>query len=222
MTTRNKVPEFSKDTLLKAIETNTTNRIKQLRTFDKQEYKGDPRPELAKKIWHLMTNGNITAYCLFKDMNCYHPGSLEHWENLSSFLCNLIDDSNFGIEYAPDLQSREREIEMQERFNEMYIKAGKPPQPVKPLIHLSHFKMVWCGDEHPAVVYESEMASFLDWFINYSDNEFIYKEHGDCKRGPTGKLSLIKDNWEDYPKQIKQAYDAWYIPYMRVEHGVFG
>ena len=220
MTTRNKVPEFNKNNLLSAINNNTLKRISQLRSFDKQKYPGDPRPDIAKKIWHLMNNGNITAYTLFKDMNCYEPGSLEHWENLSSFLCNLIDDSYFGIEYDPE-NSFQEEIETQERFNEFLIKQGKEPRPVKPLIHLSHFKMVWCGDGHPAIVYESEMSEFLDWFVHYSDNEYIYKEHGDCKRGPTSKLSLIKDNWEDYPKQIKQAYDHWNLNQMRTDHGIF-
>lgn len=219
MITRN-IVEFSKDNVLKAIKTNTEERIKRLNTFVKPQYKGDIRPEIAKKIWHLMNNGNTTAYSLFKDMNCYHPGTLEHWENLSSFLGNLVDDSYFGIEYAPDLRSRDDEIELQEDFNKILIDQGQPTRPVQPSIHLSHFKMVWAFDEHPAIIHESEMSSFLDWFINYSDNEFIYDEHGDCKKGPTGKLSLIKDNWEDYPKQIKQAYDAWYTNYMLTVHSV--
>ncbi len=214
MTTRNKVPKFTKANVLKMINGDIKKRLKYLNTFDKPEYPDDIQPQLAEKMWHLMHNGNITGYCLFKEMNCYNS-CIEHWENMQSFLGNLMDDAYFGIEYKPDLGQANSEIEMQKRMNTWYKKQGKPVKEPKPLIHLSSFNMVWCGYEHPAIVYEKEMFGFLDWFVYYSDNEFVYKgkpgTDNYCKIGPTHHLGLINDNWDDYPKQIKQAYDAWLV-----------
>ena len=180
---------FTKDNVLKIITDDFESRSKIINHLFYKRYEHDAVPELAEKMWQIIniTTGTV-AYCLFRRMGCYRP-TLESLENMSSFLGNLVDDSYFGIEYNPDKSIKSK------------------------YIHLSNFTMVWAHDDHPAIVGETEMSTFLDWYIHYAKNELIYTklESGreQCDYGPLHHLSIIKNNWHEYPKQIKQAYDAY-------------
>lgn len=62
------------------------------------------------------------------------------------------------------------------------------------------------------MIHYDEIETFLDWFINYAKNQFVYENipngRESCVAGPTYHLSIVKNNWDDYPKQIWNAYNA--------------
>jgi len=191
---------FTKDNVAEILRKDFESRLESINRLFEKQYDHDVKPSLAEKMWELINNTSGTvAYCLFRSMGCYRP-TLESLENMSSFLGNLVDDSVFGIEYAPDKSF------------------------TSSCIHLSNFRMVWAHDDHPAIVCETEMSVFLDWFIHYAKNEFIYTklESGreQCDYGPLHHLCIIKNNWYEYPKQIKQAYDAYVVQNKKLKDNV--
>ena len=191
-----KIPAFTKENIIKSIKSNFNNRLKGLNTFTKPNYKNDAKPNLAQKFWELSHSGIGTPfYVLTKNLGI-HMHSIEGWEQLQSVLCNLVDDSYFGMVYTPS-ENELPAFMMQKEF-----------------IYVGYFSLEWVGDSHPSIVYESEWADMLDWYIHYAKNEFVYDESkkgtsGHCKPGPTHRLSVIDNNWHEYPPCFKKAYDAY-------------
>jgi hypothetical protein len=207
--------KYDKETVLKYINNNFQERLTDITHCFSDDRHCVTYHKVMEKAWTLITHKNSgVAYSLFKDINCAGT-SLEAFENLSSFAGNLVDDAYFGIEYDTDgyLAS------LNESNSKVFEELGWDRQST---IHTSGFSLVWCNDNHHSIVYEKDMAQFLDWFITYADGEFIYDNNGHCEKpGPLYPLGLIKD-WDKYPKQLKSAYDHYNLNKMRAEYGVFG
>lgn len=163
---------------------------------------------IMDKAWYLIKHENAgVAYSLFKDLHCYDR-SLESLENLQSFASNLFDDATFAIAYDTDLNLYKMQDEDRAIHKEF-----------EPLIHLSGFSIVWSSDNDPAKIKDTEMSTFLDWFIAFQEHQFIYIGN-DVGFGPKYDMSLIQD-WNLYPKQLKIAYEAYARKIGQIEHGVF-
>lgn len=205
---------FTKEVVEDVLTKDFKERLSNLRFFIGTENKYIK--DMAEKAWNLITmQNNGPAYSLFKNLGC-HNADIESLENLGSFLSNLIDDAYFAIEYDTDGSLYQLNCDTERAKKSIGIDVSKP------CIHTSGFSIVWCDDNHYNIIREKDLHDILDWNIKYAKDEYKYDKNGQCTgHGPTGYLSMIDDNWEEFPKSYKIAYDHYALEIGRMEYGVF-